>query len=134
MYGRSKFHAKKVEFGGERFDSKLEMKRWLYLRSLSDSGEITALRRQVEYEVVPRQTELVCVRMKTKEKFVEKFREHPVYYKADFVYEVDGKEVIEDTKGFRTPEYIIKRKLMRLNGHPIREVAKATEPVRLTEE
>ena len=33
-------------------------------------------------------------------------------YKADFVYGEDGKTVVEDVKGFRTKEYIIKRKLM----------------------
>lgn len=33
-------------------------------------------------------------------------------YKADFMYEENGKSVVEDVKGFRTKEYIIKRKLM----------------------
>ena len=33
-------------------------------------------------------------------------------YIADFVYEQDGKTIVEDTKGFRTPDYIIKKKLM----------------------
>ena len=34
-------------------------------------------------------------------------------YIADFVYmDKDGQQVVEDTKGVRTKEYIIKRKLM----------------------
>jgi hypothetical protein len=33
-------------------------------------------------------------------------------YIADFVYEQDGKTIVEDTKGVRTPDYIIKKKLM----------------------
>lgn len=46
--------------------------------------------------------------------------ERAVYYKADFDYlDKDGKHVVEDTKGFRTKDYIIKRKLM-LYRHGIR--------------
>ncbi len=39
-------------------------------------------------------------------------------YYADFVYIKDGKTVVEDTKGVRTKEYRIKRKLM-LHVHGI---------------
>ena len=70
----------------------------------------------------PRQTEPVEVKMKTKTKVVEQFREHPVTYKADFVYFKDGKEVVEDVKGYTTEDYILRRKMMRYFGHPIREV------------
>lgn len=48
-------------------------------------------------------------------------------YKADFVYEVcqpDGtwKQVVEDTKGAKTKEYIIKRKLMLfIHGISVKE-------------
>lgn len=39
--------------------------------------------------------------------------EKPVKYVADFCYATkDGAYVVEDTKGMRTPDYIIKRKLM----------------------
>ena len=49
--------------------------------------------------------------------------EREVSYKADFVYFDIGlnKCVVEDTKGFRTKDYIIKRKLM-LFVHGIRIV------------
>lgn len=43
-------------------------------------------------------------------------------YVADFVYLQDGEIIVEDTKGFRTPEYKIKRKLMLfLKGIRIKE-------------
>lgn len=39
--------------------------------------------------------------------------EKPVYYIADFVYiDKHGNTVVEDTKGVRTKDYVIKRKLM----------------------
>ena len=44
-------------------------------------------------------------------------------YKADFKYEEGLKTVVEDVKGFRTKEYIIKRKLLLYQyGIRIREV------------
>jgi hypothetical protein len=51
--------------------------------------------------------------------------EKAVRYVADFVY-IDndtGRMVVEDTKGFRTPDYIIKRKLMlKVHGITIKEI------------
>ena len=45
-------------------------------------------------------------------------------YIADFVYkDKDGKTIVEDTKGFRTETYLIKRKLMLfIHGVKIHEV------------
>ena len=49
--------------------------------------------------------------------------ERGVYYIADFVYYRDGEYVVEDAKGVRTKEYIIKRKLMLyVHGIKIKEV------------
>ena len=49
--------------------------------------------------------------------------ERPVKYVADFMYEENGQQVIEDAKGVRTKEYILKRKLMLYRyGIRIREV------------
>lgn len=42
--------------------------------------------------------------------------ERGVYYIADFVYYRDGEYVVEDTKGVRTKEYIIKRKAHALRS------------------
>lgn len=44
-----------------------------------------------------------------------------MHYVADFVYidKRSGEKIVEDTKGFKTKDYIIKRKLM-LHVHKIR--------------
>lgn len=126
---RPKYGNRKYYFGGSTLDSKLERDRYIFLMEQESKGVISGLRRQVEYELVPSQKETRTVHLKTKDKEVEYVVEKAVRYKADFVYVVDGRTVIEDTKGFKTKDYIIKRKLMRLQGNPIREVKKATEPI-----
>jgi hypothetical protein len=66
----------------------------------------------VQYELIPSQ------------RINGKVVERPVKYVADFVYTTeDGLQVVEDTKGVRTKEYIIKRKLMLWQyGIQIKEV------------
>ena len=117
------FGTKKVEFEGMTFDSVPERDRFRILREAQKRGHISDLRLQVVFTLIPRQTEAVEVKLKTKTKVVEQFREHPVTYAADFVYMKDGKEIVEDQKGgWLTEDYILKRKMMRYFGHPIREV------------
>lgn len=116
------FHTKKVEFEDMIFDSGTERDRYRVLREAQARGLISDLRLQVVFTLIPRQTERVEVKLKTKTKIVERFCEHPLTYQADFVYFKDGKEVIEDSKGYATEDYIIRRKLMRFQGHPIKEV------------
>lgn len=48
-----------------------------------------------------------------------KLIERGVRYVADFVYQTDGFTVVEDTKGMRTKDYVLKRKMM-LYFHGIR--------------
>lgn len=108
----NKYHAKKVTYYGETFDSQKEAMRWLKLRNMEQDGKISRLRRQVTYELIPAQ-------------YIDgKLVERPVKYVADFVYiDENGQEVVEDAKGVRTPDYIIKRKLMLWYGNiRIREV------------
>ena len=119
----SKYKAKKVEFDGFIFDSKRECERYKVLKQLVESGQIHNLRRQVEYVLIPIQREPDTVGPKggiKRGKVIEK----ACTYKADFVYKnLDGEEIVEDTKGFRTSDYIIKRKLMlKVHGIRIREV------------
>ena len=116
------YHTKKVEFEGIIFDSDPEVDRYRILREAQKRGLISSLELKKVFTLIPRQTEPVEVKMKTKTKVVEQFREHPVTYEADFVYFKDGKEVVEDVKGYATEDYILKRKMMRYFGHPIREV------------
>ena len=130
MYGRRKYGNKIVQTTEGKFDGKREWQRWLILKDAESRGVISNLRRQVEYELLPKQTIQKVEHLKTKDKVVDAFAEHPVKYVADFVYEKDGQTIVEDFKGIRTDVYIIKRKMM-LYFHKIsiREVEKATEPV-----
>lgn len=107
----SKYHSKKTVIDGVVFDSVKEARRYQELLLLERLGEISDLRRQVEYELIPTQREPDTVGKRggiIKGKVIEK----KCLYIADFVYNENGKTVVEDTKGFRTPEYKIKRKLM----------------------
>lgn len=120
---RRKYGNKKCEFQGQVFDSSLEMKRWLFLKDAERRGEISSLRRQVEYILIPAQYRTEVVHLKTKDKYVERLIEKKCSYFADFVYDKDGVAVVEDTKGLRLQDYVIKRKLMLfLLGIQIREV------------
>lgn len=137
---RNKYGNKKVIFDGIEFDSTLEGERYLFLRKLEKEGKIEDLERQVHFEVVPAQQVLVQRTGKNGKPLKPKLKtiELNVEYIADFrYYQYAGehplgklyREVIEDTKGVKTPEYIIKRKLMRLQGLPITEVSHATQPI-----
>lgn len=107
----SKYRNKKISHNGIVFDSKREQRRWSELLLLERAGAIQNLRRQVKYELIPSQ------------RIAGKVVERAVSYIADFVYAEDGVEVVEDTKGFKTPDYIIKRKLLLWRyGIRIREV------------
>lgn len=120
----SKYHAKKVSIQGEVFDSKKEARRFLELQMLEKAGRISGLQRQKKFVLVPAQYEPETTGSRGG-KIKGKLLEREVAYYADFVYfdEEEKDFVIEDTKGVRTPEYIIKRKLMLwLNGYQIREV------------
>lgn len=93
------------------FDSVKEYRRFCELSLLEKAGAITELQRQVEFELIPVQREpnTIGVRGGIKQgKVIEK----KCSYIADFVYTENGEKVVEDTKGFKTKDYIIKRKLM----------------------
>ena len=109
----NKYQAQKCVYDGLRFDSKREANRYAELLLLSSSGQITGLQRQVKFELIPAQKD---------EK--GKYLERAVTYIADFVYrDENGQTVVEDTKGVRTKDYIIKRKLMLYRyGIKIREI------------
>lgn len=113
-WNKNKYHAKKVNICGIDFDSKKEGMHWLLLKDKERSGEISNLRRQVPFELLPAIYEDEVVHLKTKDKTVTKLVQRPVTYIADFVYvDKDGNTQVEDTKGFKTPEFILKKKMMR---------------------
>ena len=119
----SKYNATKIEVDGIVFDSKREAKRYRELSHLLAIGEISDLQLQVPYELIPSVKEPDTFGVKGGRK-PGKTIERAVIYKADFQYhDKDGKLVVEDVKGMRTPEYILKRKLMLWRwGIQIKEV------------
>lgn len=120
---RNKYGAKKMTIGGKTFDSKKEGLYYLKLREMELRGEIKNLRRQVPFELLPAVYREEVVHLKTKDKVVRRCVQKAVTYIADFVYTKNGEEVIVDTKGFRTKDYILKKKMMlALLGLTITEV------------
>lgn len=108
-----KYHNRKTVVNGHTFDSKKEAKRYSELLLLERAGAIHDLRTQVKYVLIPSQ----------RSKETGKVIERECSYKADFVYTEGGETVVEDVKGYRTKEYIIKRKLMlHVHGIRIREI------------
>lgn len=114
----SKYKARKTEVNGVVFDSKKEADRFIELSLLQRAGAITGLKTQVKFELIPAQYEWT-INPKTGATKKGKVIERAVNYIADFVYTENGKIVVEDTKGVKTKDYIIKRKLM-LHKHRIR--------------
>jgi len=106
-YKNTKYHG---------YASKKEYYRSNELKLLQRAGEISDLKEQVEYLLLPAQYEIINGKKKCIEQSVK--------YIADFQYiDKKGNLVVEDTKGFRTQAYIIKRKLMLyMHGIKIREV------------
>ena len=123
---RSKYHSRKVTVDGVVFDSQKEYRRFRELCLLEKAGQITGLQRQVKYVLLPAQYETYArfsektgKRLKDGQKTVEQ----ECSYIADFVYQQDGKLVVEDVKGYKKGTayavFAIKRKLM-LFFHGIR--------------
>lgn len=120
---KNKYNARKVKVDGIVFASQKEADRWRELKLLERAGKITELRRQVPFLLIPTQREFSS-EIDKKGRFKKgKVIERKCSYYADFVYMQDGKQIVEDAKGKRTDEYVIKRKLMLfLQGIRIREV------------
>ena len=117
--GRSKYGNERV--GGHA--SKKEHYRAAQLRLMERAGLISDLREQVSYELIPAQYHESYNAFNGRTTRV--LLERPCRYVADFVYtdRATGQTVVEDTKGVRTKEYIIKRKLMlHVHGIRIKEV------------
>lgn len=106
-----KYNNRKVKIDGITFDSRKEAERWCELKLLERSGKISDLKRQERFVLIPTQ--------RIKDRVVER----PLHYVADFTYTENGEKVVEDVKGFRTKEYVIKRKiLLYLYGIRIKEI------------
>lgn len=116
-YNKSnKYNNTKVTVDGESFDSKKEARRYCELKLLERAGEIINLERQVKYILIPAQYESYDRYGKKGQplKQGQRLLEKECSYVADFKYQDahTGELIVEDTKGVRTKDYIIKRKLM----------------------
>lgn len=114
---RSKYGNKKATHNGTIFDSRKERNRYITLLALQKAGEISDLKMQVPFEIIPAVYEKVEKQLKTKVKIVDRCVQRATHYIADFVYtDKDGNMVVEDVKGsssILTPEFRLKMKLMR---------------------
>ena len=97
----NKYFNKKVIVDGIKFDSKKEAKRYNELKILKKAGLIKELELQKVFELQP--------------KYTNNKGEHirSITYKADFFYYDKNLEkyIVEDTKGYRTDVYKLKKKL-----------------------
>lgn len=125
---KNKHGNKKTVVDGITFASKHEAKRYGELKLLLRVGIISDLELQKKYVLIPaqyREAPTGEVYKVGARKGLPKIKrvciEESCCYVADFVYKKDGREVVEDAKGVRTKDYIIKRKLM-LYVHGIRIV------------
>jgi len=96
---RPKYGNKKVTVQGIKFDSKWESERYLYIKSLERAGRVRNLELQVRFNLLVNDQK-ICA------------------YIADFRYEKenangDWEIIIEDAKGVETPEFKLKKKLMK---------------------
>lgn len=123
----SKYNADRIEFEGEKFDSRKELRFYLYLKDLEKEKIIKDIKRQVKFE------------LQEKFKYGNKTI-RSINYIADFtcvVLDVDrfksaigcnneeikeNQTVILDTKGYKTEVYKIKYKLMLYRGYKIFEI------------
>jgi hypothetical protein len=107
-----KYGAVKVTIDGETFDSRREAKRWSELLVLQRANVIRNLRRQVKYPLIGRDGPILTPTGRQ------------AFYVADFVYDEIrlGAEVVEDSKGYPTPEYKLKRAILAAQNVTITEV------------
>lgn len=94
----NKYHNKKVVVDDIEFHSQKEAVRYGDLKLLEKVGEIQDLKLQPRFELQPafkKNDKTFCA----------------ITYIADFEYVEAGKYIVEDTKGFKTKDFIIKQKL-----------------------
>lgn len=94
-----KYLSKKTVVDGITFDSKKESLRYLDLKRKQELGQISDLELQPSFTL--------------QEKFKRDGKTYrPIVYVADFRYVENGKVIVEDVKGFKTKDYILKKKML----------------------
>ena len=96
---RSKYGSKKTIVDNIKFDSKWEAERYGQLKAMERGGVVTDLELQVPYNIIINDIK-IC-------KYIADFK-----YKQE---DINGKieEIVEDAKGCETPEFNLKKKLMK---------------------
>jgi hypothetical protein len=96
----NKYGAKKIEIDGHVFPSKREADYYLRYKDMLEHGEITGLQLQPRFELIPAF------------KNWEGKKVRPCHYTADFLLTYpDGRQTVVEVKGFRTRDYMLRRKL-----------------------
>ncbi len=94
-----KYNSKSVEIDGIKFASKMEGKRYSKLKEMERENIISDLELQPSFLLQDGFTR-------------DKKKYRPIVYVADFRYKIGDKVIVEDVKGFKTPEYKLKKKLL----------------------
>ncbi len=106
----SKYRNHRIKTVSGWFDSKGELRRWLFLLAEEKRGAVSDLKRQVHFPLIVNNY-LVTT------------------YVADFTYiDRNGRYTVEDFKGIITPEFNLKAKLFKaIHGYEIKIVKTPTE-------
>lgn len=113
MAGR--YFGHKVTIKGIEFDSKVEADVYFRLCEKEKAGEISQLRRQVSFEIIPKLTQKEIKHLKTKDKIVERLVSRRKIYTCDFLFRQGDKIVILEVKNFiikLARDYPLRRDLM----------------------
>lgn len=126
---RSKYKAVKTTIDGITFDSKREAKRYTELKILEKAGHITHLELQPEYQITINGAKICkykadfryfTVRAESKER---SFNSKGEWQTPTLTGDKEG-QIVEDVKGFKTPIYRLKKKLVEASypGTQIKEI------------
>lgn len=123
----SKYNATRIEYEGIKFDSRKELRFYLYLKDLEKEKIIKDIKRQVKFELQEKFkcgnktirsinyiADFTCVVLN-----VEKFK-NAIGCNNEEIKE--NQIIILDTKGYKTEVYKIKYKLMLYRGYKIFEI------------
>jgi len=104
----SKYRNKKVDYDGITFDSIKEKNRYVELKEMEAKGVIQDLKTQQRFNLYTPKIDMDTLEILGMEK--------DGWYVADFVYYIEkfNQTVVEDVKGFRTPEYKRKKKRLKI--------------------
>lgn len=93
---KNKYRNKIIYYNNFKFHSIKEYNRYKELYILQSRKIIKDLKLQVKYDLIPAYPKI----------------QRAISYIADFTYKYNNELIVEDVKGIRTKDYIIKKKLM----------------------